>query len=299
MRCDSCEGEIPETAKVCGYCGQRRLVACAGCGQPVGVTAQACGNCRRPLDPLAEASGGDSAVPVDEVEPESTPEATPAREPEIAPVVAEAGGRRRGVLISLALVVLVAAGAIAGWFLLTDDDGGSSTPAPESEVVPAAHDWAGAWESTDLDGSSQWLSLAPSDDFPQYDAVGVYYDDRSSSGPCPGDAVVANLIATETTNTEIVVEGTLWCPSFAETPSTPMVLAGDHCPDREAGCVLRQTGTTRQWEITSTEFEWALTWEETSAGGELSGPTGNVDEDSWVRSDNPNLIEIRFEGTKE
>lgn len=351
MQCDACEGEIPETAKVCGYCGHRRLIACAGCGHSVGVTALACGNCGRLLDPLAEASDGDSAVPVgsasrtahamssdetpptrtapepavrrpaveeeskvdlvdvadpvaaqvelvDDVDPDPAPEPARAIESEIVPVVAEAGGRRRGVLVGLALVVLVAAGAVAGWFLLADDDGGSSTQEPEPDSVTADRNWVGAWESTDLDGSGQWLLLEPSDDFPEYQAVGVYYDDRSSSGPCAGDAAVANLIVTQTSDTGIVVEGTIWCPSFAETPSTPLMLAGDHCDDPEAGCVLRQTGTTWQWEITGTEFEWALTWEQTDDGGGLRGPIGTVDNVSWARSDNPNLIEIRFEGTR-
>ena len=66
MKCQNCSKEVPDTAKVCGYCGtkieQRIKNSCPECGKEVPATAKVCGFCGTKL--AAAAVKAEKTAPV-------------------------------------------------------------------------------------------------------------------------------------------------------------------------------------------------------------------------------------------
>ena len=180
MKCAHCNKDIPDTAKVCGYCGHKvKIPHCPNCGKTVPAGAKICGYCGTPLvntdvaaEPAPAKKSAPKAPPAKKTRAKAKPEPAPAEaeQPQPAPVKvapvkarklpkwAKIAGLAAAAVVVLALVLFFAFSFVSP---LPEDIGGSAGASSGDAASPSG----GSIGSDDLDAlAGTWSGTAGSSD---------------------------------------------------------------------------------------------------------------------------------------
>jgi hypothetical protein len=142
MKCAHCDKDIPDTAKVCGYCGHKvEIPTCLNCGETLPADAKICGYCGTPIEKKAAvAESKPAAKPqVKAAKPEPAPAKkvpVKAEQPQPVPVKA-VPAKSRGKLPKWVKIAGLAAAAVVVLALVLFFAFSFVSPLPEDMDEPA------------------------------------------------------------------------------------------------------------------------------------------------------------------
>lgn len=156
MKCPNCNKEVPEKAKVCGYCGTKLEIkqkhSCPEYGKEVPAKAKVCGFCGAKL---AKPAGKTQKVA-----------STPTKGPSPSNTAAlSLKGKPKWDLIGVIAAFLIIA-AVLLWIFTMRPSSAASQPSQPSQPKPIITESApfslamGNWEATDTDGSAMHLKVS-------------------------------------------------------------------------------------------------------------------------------------------
>ena len=153
MNCPNCGKQVPESAKVCGYCGTKletkHVRTCPDCGKDIPTKAKVCGFCGSKLAKPALKTQKVASTPTKGSPPSEQAVPTAKRKP------------KWGLIGAIAAILLIAAVLI--WLFTMRPSRSESQPGQSaiihSERAPFT-DAVGNWEATDTDGSSMHLKIS-------------------------------------------------------------------------------------------------------------------------------------------
>jgi hypothetical protein len=152
MKCSNCSKEVPENAKVCGYCGTKLEIKqehiCPDCGKEIPAKAKVCGFCGSKLvKPSIKTHKTDSP---------------PAKEKSSKSADHSLKGKPKWGMIGGIVVILLIAVILIWVFTMrpsSENDSPSQPAVVESESVPFSSA-TGNWVATDTDGSTMQLKIS-------------------------------------------------------------------------------------------------------------------------------------------
>ncbi len=155
MKCANCGKEVPDSAKVCGYCGHKiEKPLCPNCGKEMTATAKVCGYCGTSLVKKTAAAKPAPAkkAPVKKVKVKgASPKPAPAKKARVKKAPAKAAVAKTTKLPKWVLPVGLAAAALAAVILFFVLSPGSQQESGGNDFSKLAGTWSG--EAGDSDGS--------------------------------------------------------------------------------------------------------------------------------------------------